>query len=37
LATPTAVIRLVPGPTDTPDANQVLAFLHELNVTWESP
>lgn len=37
LATPTTVTRLVPGPADTSDANQVLAFLQELNVTWESP
>ncbi|MDQ3900176.1 MAG: hypothetical protein M3319_06915 [Actinomycetota bacterium] len=37
LATPTAVIRLVPGPADTSDLSRVLAFLHELNVTWESP
>jgi hypothetical protein len=37
LATPTAVTRLVPGPSDTSDVNQVLAFLHELSVTWESP
>ncbi|HJT04808.1 MAG TPA: hypothetical protein VJ757_14470 [Pseudonocardiaceae bacterium] len=36
LATPTAVTRLVPGPADTSDSNQVLAFVHELNVTWES-
>ncbi|HYZ36785.1 MAG TPA: hypothetical protein VE673_08685 [Pseudonocardiaceae bacterium] len=35
LATPTAVTRLVPGPADTSDLNQVLAFLHELSVTWE--
>jgi hypothetical protein len=37
LATPTAVARLVPGPADTSDLSRVLAFLHELNVTWESP
>ncbi|MBV8996001.1 MAG: hypothetical protein JO287_20385 [Pseudonocardiales bacterium] len=36
LATPTAVTRLVPGPADTSDLSRVLAFLHELNVTWES-
>jgi len=35
LATPTTVTRLVPGPSDTSDVNQVLAFLHELSVTWE--
>jgi hypothetical protein len=37
LATPTAVTRLVPGPADTSNVNRVLAFLHELSVTWESP
>ncbi|HXT46148.1 MAG TPA: hypothetical protein VN748_18880 [Pseudonocardiaceae bacterium] len=37
LATPTAVTRLVPGPADTSDLHQVLAFVHELSVTWESP
>ena len=37
LATPTAVTRLVPGSADTSDVNQVLTFLHELNVTWETP
>ena len=37
LATPTTVTRLVPGPSDTSDVNQVLAFLHELSVTWEFP
>ena len=36
LATPTAVTRLVPGPSDTSNVNQVLAFLQELSVTWES-
>jgi hypothetical protein len=35
LATPTAVTRLVPGPADTADPNEVLAFLNELNVIWE--
>lgn len=35
LATPTAVTRLIPGPADTSDHNEVLALLHELNVTWE--
>lgn len=34
-ATPTAVARLVPGPADTTDPTEVLAFLHELNVIWE--
>jgi hypothetical protein len=36
LATPTAITRLVPGPADTTDPHEVLAFLHELNVIWES-
>ncbi|MDT7711967.1 MAG: hypothetical protein QOG46_656 [Pseudonocardiales bacterium] len=35
LATPTAVTRLVPGPADTSDPTEVLAFLSELSVTWE--
>jgi hypothetical protein len=35
LATPTAITRLVPGPADTTDPNEVLAFLNELNVIWE--
>jgi hypothetical protein len=35
LATPTAVTRLIPGPADTSDHSEVLAFLTELSVTWE--
>jgi hypothetical protein len=35
LATPTAITRLVPGPADTADPNEALAFLDGLSVTWE--
>jgi hypothetical protein len=35
LATPTAITRLVPGPADTTDPNEALAFLDSLSVTWE--
>jgi hypothetical protein len=35
LATPTAITRLLPGPADTTDPNEALAFLHDLSVTWE--
>jgi hypothetical protein len=35
LATPTAVTQLIPGPTDTTDPHEALAFLDELSVTWE--
>jgi hypothetical protein len=35
LATPTAITRLVPGPADTADPNEALAFLDSLSVTWE--
>jgi hypothetical protein len=35
LATPTAITRLVPGPSDTTDPNEALAFLDDLNVIWE--
>lgn len=38
LATPTALTQLMPGPvtgTDTTDPDEALAFLSELNVTWE--
>jgi hypothetical protein len=35
LATPTAITKLLPGAADTTDHNEVLAFLDELNVTWE--
>ncbi|MBV8542816.1 MAG: hypothetical protein JO063_09940 [Pseudonocardiales bacterium] len=35
LATPTAITRLVPGPADTADPDEALAFLHGLSVTWE--
>lgn len=34
LATPTAIIRLVPGPADTADPHEALAFLDDLNVIW---
>ncbi|MDT7712133.1 MAG: hypothetical protein QOG46_822, partial [Pseudonocardiales bacterium] len=27
--------RLLPGPADTSDPGEVLAFLNELSVTWE--
>ncbi|MGH3834977.1 MAG: hypothetical protein ACRDSF_04640 [Pseudonocardiaceae bacterium] len=36
LATPTAVTQLVPGPADTADPNEALAFLEGLSVTWEA-
>jgi hypothetical protein len=36
LATPTAITRLVPGPADTANPNEALAFLDDLSVTWES-
>ncbi|HEX2297436.1 MAG TPA: hypothetical protein VHH34_02765 [Pseudonocardiaceae bacterium] len=35
LATPTAVTRLVAGPSDSADPNEVLALLAGLNVIWE--
>jgi hypothetical protein len=35
MATPTAITRLVPGPADTADPSEALAFLNDLNVTWE--
>lgn len=35
LAVPTAITRLVPGPADTADPNEALAFLDSLSVTWE--
>jgi hypothetical protein len=35
LATPTAIARLVPGPSDTTDPNEALAFLDNLSVIWE--
>lgn len=35
LATPTAITRLMPGPTDSTDPSAVLAFLTGLDVTWE--
>lgn len=35
LATPTAVTRLVAGPSDSSDPNAVLALLAGLNVIWE--
>lgn len=35
LATPTAITRLVPGPADTTDPNEALAFLDNLSVIWE--
>jgi hypothetical protein len=35
LATPTAITRLVPGPADTTDPNEALAFLDDLSVIWE--
>jgi hypothetical protein len=35
LATPTAITRLVPGPADTADPNEALAFLDDLSVIWE--
>lgn len=35
LATPTAITRLVPGPADTSDPNEALAFLDGLSVIWE--
>lgn len=35
LATPTAVTRLVPGPADSANLDEVLALLNELTVTWE--
>lgn len=35
LATPTAITRLVPGPADTADPHEALAFLDDLRVTWE--
>lgn len=35
LATPTAVVQLIPGPHDTPDADAALAFLEQLAVSWE--
>ena len=35
LATPTAITKVVPGPADTADHREVLAFLDELSVTWE--
>jgi hypothetical protein len=35
LATPTAITRLVPGPADTADPNEALAFLDNLSVIWE--
>ncbi|MGH3770794.1 MAG: hypothetical protein ACRDRW_05265 [Pseudonocardiaceae bacterium] len=35
LATPTAITRLVPGPADTADSTEALAFLRGLSVTWE--
>lgn len=35
LATPTAITRLVPGPADTADPNEALAFLENLSVIWE--
>jgi hypothetical protein len=36
LATPTAVTQLTPGPADTSDPNEALAFLEGLSVTWEA-
>jgi hypothetical protein len=35
LATPTAITQLTPGPADTADPNEALAFLEGLSVTWE--
>ncbi|MEO7196222.1 MAG: hypothetical protein ABIZ05_15650 [Pseudonocardiaceae bacterium] len=35
LATPTAITRLMPGPDDTADPTEALAFLAGLSVTWE--
>lgn len=35
LATPTAITRLVAGPADSPDPDEVLAALAGLNVRWE--
>jgi hypothetical protein len=35
LATPTAITRLVPGPADTTNPNEALAFLDNLSVIWE--
>ncbi|MGH3917047.1 MAG: hypothetical protein ACRDTC_27090 [Pseudonocardiaceae bacterium] len=35
LATPTAITRLVAGPTDSTDPSTALDFLADLNVTWE--
>lgn len=35
LATPTALTRLVAGPADTTDPDEVLAFVTGLDVTWE--
>lgn len=35
LATPTAITTLIPGPADTADHHEVLAFLDELSVIWE--
>ncbi|MGH3947330.1 MAG: hypothetical protein ACRDRY_04990 [Pseudonocardiaceae bacterium] len=36
LATATAITQLVPGPADTPDPDEALAFLEGLSVTWEA-
>ncbi|HEY6423848.1 MAG TPA: hypothetical protein VIY28_11485 [Pseudonocardiaceae bacterium] len=35
LATPAAITQLIPGPADTPNPRDALAFLVGLNVTWE--
>ncbi|HKR48914.1 MAG TPA: hypothetical protein VJT72_04895 [Pseudonocardiaceae bacterium] len=36
LATPTAITQLIPGPADTADSEEALAFLEGLIVTWEA-
>jgi hypothetical protein len=36
LATPTAIARLMPGPDDSTDPDDALAFLDGLSLTWEA-
>lgn len=35
LATPTTITQLIPGPDDSPDPAVALAFLRELDITWD--
>ncbi len=37
LATPTTITQLIPGPDDTADPAVALAFLRELDISWDPP